>query len=190
MKMKEDAVKILKESIQVKEEIIKSQVDKIVEIAQLLIDCLKNGNKIILFGNGGSAADSQHIAAELVGRFQKERSGLPALALTTNTSIITAIANDYGYDQIFSKQLEALAKKGDVVVGISTSGNADNVIKGLNKAKELGLKTIGLTGCDGGGLAKIVDLSLVVSSRVTARIQESHIAIGHVICDLVEKNVF
>ncbi|HOX55247.1 MAG: D-sedoheptulose 7-phosphate isomerase [Candidatus Omnitrophica bacterium] len=187
--MKNEITNIIKDSIAVKESIIKNNIDEIVKIAEIAIDCLKNGNKIILFGNGGSAADSQHIAAELVGRFQKERGGLAAIALTTNSSIITAIGNDYGFDEIFSRQIEAIAKKGDLVIGISTSGKAKNVIAGINKAKEMGIKTVGLTGVDGGLLAKTADVSLIVSSKVTARIQETHITIGHIICELVEKQI-
>lgn len=187
--MKEEIIKIIKESISVKQAILKSQVETIAKIADLVIECLKRGNKIILFGNGGSAADSQHIAAELVGRFKKDRRSLPAIALTTNTSIITAIANDYSYEEVFSKQIEGLAQKGDLIMGISTSGKAKNVIAGITKAKQLGLKTIGLTGCDGDKLAKLADLSLIVPSEATARIQESHITIGHIICELVENKL-
>ena len=188
--MEEQITKIINESISVKQGILRTHVDKIIEITNLLIDCFKNGNKVILFGNGGSAADSQHIAAELIGRFQKERPSLPAIALTTNASILTAIGNDYGFEQVFSRQVEALAKKGDLVIGISTSGKAKNVIAGIKKAKELGIKTVGLTGCDGAQLAKTTDVSLIVASNVTARIQESHITIGHIICELVEKQLF
>ncbi len=187
--MKNEINNIIKESIAVKEALLKNNIDEIVKIAELAINCLKNGNKIILFGNGGSAADSQHIAAELVGRFQKERRGLAAIALTANTSILTAIGNDYGFEEVFSRQVEAIAKKGDLVIGISTSGKAKNVIQGINKAKTMGINTVGLTGVDGGGLAKTADTSLIVSSKVTARIQEAHIIIGHIICELVEKQV-
>lgn len=187
--MKNEINNIIKESIAVKESVLKNNIDEIIKIAESAINCLKDGNKIILFGNGGSAADSQHIAAELVGRFQKERRGLAAISLTTNTSIMTAIGNDYGFDEVFSRQIEAIAKKGDLVIGISTSGKAKNVIAGINKAKAMGLKTVGLAGVDGGELAKTVDISLIVSSKVTARIQEAHIIIGHIICELVEKQI-
>jgi D-sedoheptulose 7-phosphate isomerase len=187
--MKEQIINIIKESILVKENILKTQIDTIAKITELVISCLKHQNKVIIFGNGGSAADSQHITAEFIGRFQRDRKSLPAIALTTNTSILTAVANDYGYKEIFSKQIEGLAQEGDLVIGISTSGNAKNVIVGINKAKEIGLKTIALTGCDGGELSKIADLSLIVPSNVTARIQESHITIGHIICELVEKHL-
>jgi D-sedoheptulose 7-phosphate isomerase len=150
---------------------------------------VKGGGKLIVFGNGGSAADSQHIVAELVGRFKKERRAIPAVALTTNTSTLTAIANDYGYDVSFSRQIEALAAKGDVVLAISTSGNAKNVLAAVRKAREMGLVTIGLTGGEGGELAKTADISVIVPSRVTARIQESHIMIGHIICEFAEDAV-
>lgn len=187
--MKNEISNIIKDSIAVKESVIKNNIDEIVKIVELAVGCLKGGNKIILFGNGGSAADSQHIAAELVGRFQKERRGLAAIALTTNTSILTAIGNDYGFDEVFSRQIEAIAKKGDIVIGISTSGKAKNVVAGINRAKEMGIKTIGLTGADGGMLTKTADVSLIVSSKVTARVQEAHITIGHIICELVEKQI-
>ena len=138
-------------------------------------------------GNGGSASDSQHIAAELIGRFKKDRVALAAIALTTNTSVLTSVANDYGYAEIFAKQIEALGKKNDVVVAISTSGKAKNVISGIKQAKKMGLKTVALTGGDGGEIAKLTDISLVVPSLVTARIQEAHITIGHIVCELVEQ---
>jgi len=151
---------------------------------------LKKGGKVILFGNGGSAADAQHIAAEFVGRFKLERQGLAAIAITTNTSVITSIANDYGYEEIFSRQIEALGADDDIVIGISTSGNARNVIAGLLEAKRMGLKTIALTGSGGGEMATIANLALVVPSDNTARVQEAHIIIGHIICELAEQNLF
>jgi D-sedoheptulose 7-phosphate isomerase len=178
---------ILLESIQVKEELVRNNIGQIKEIADIIIDSLKKGGKLILFGNGGSASDSQHIAAELVGRFKKDRGSLAAIALTTNTSVLTSLANDYGYEVVFSKQIEALGQKNDVCVGISTSGKAKNVACGIKQAKKMGLKTIALTGGDGGELAKLADMSLIVPSTVTARIQEAHIAIGHVICELIEE---
>ena len=148
--MKERIVSIFKESIKVKEEIYKKQSDVISLIASLIIKSLKKGGKVILFGNGGSAADSQHIAGELIGRFKKERAALPAVALTTDTSIITSIANDYGFEDIFARQIEGLGKRGDVAIGISTSGNAQNVIAGIKQAKKMGVKTVGRTGGGGG----------------------------------------
>jgi D-sedoheptulose 7-phosphate isomerase len=175
------------QSIQVKEELLRTSIGRIVEITKLTIDCLKKGGKVILFGNGGSASDSQHIAAELVGRFQKERSAIPAIALTTNTSVLTSLANDYGYESVFARQIEALGQKNDLVIGISTSGKAKNVSSGIRQAKKMGIKTIALTGGDGGEIARIADISLVVPSSVTARVQEAHITIGHILCELVEQ---
>ncbi len=157
------------------------------QIASLIIKALKNKRKILIFGNGGSAADSQHFAAELIGRFQKERKGLAALALTANTSSLTALGNDYSFDIVFKRQIEALGERGDIALAISTSGNAKNVTEAVKLAKRLNIKTIGLTGKNGGQLAKSADISLVVPSSVTARIQEAHILIIHIICELVEK---
>jgi len=154
--------------------------------AELCISCLKKGNKILLFGNGGSAADSQHIAAEIVGRYKTERRGLPAIALTTDTSALTAIANDYGYLNIFSRQVEALANKGDVFIGISTGGSSANVVNGLKIAHDLGCKAIGFSGKDGGDFNKVCDVNIVVPASDTPRIQEMHIVIGHTICHLID----
>ncbi|MFA5410314.1 MAG: D-sedoheptulose 7-phosphate isomerase [Candidatus Omnitrophota bacterium] len=184
--MRERIKDILLESIQVKEELLRS-VGEIKEIADLIIECLRKGGKVILFGNGGSAADCQHIAAELIGRFKKDRTALAAVALTVNTSVLTSLANDYGYEVVFAKQVEALAQKNDIVIGISTSGKAKNVALGLKQAKKSGLKTVALTGGDGGEITKISDVSFLVPSSVTARIQEAHITIGHIICELVEQ---
>lgn len=160
----------------------------ILQAANLVIQAYKKGNKLLLCGNGGSAADAQHIAAELVGRFKKERKALPAIALTTDTSIITAVANDYSYDSVFARQIEALGKKGDVLIGISTSGNSVNVIKAIETAKSKELKTIGFLGRDGGNLKDIVEIPLVVPAQGSDRIQEIHILIGHIICGLIESN--
>jgi len=187
--MRERIKDILLESIQVKEEILRNQIDAILQIAVLMIDCLKKGGKVIVFGNGGSASDSQHIAAELVGRFKRDRSALAGIALTTNTSIITSLANDYGYDVIFSRQVEALGKKNDVVLGISTSGKAKSVALGIKQAKKMGIKTVALSGGDGGEIIKLADVSLVVPSKVTARIQEAHITIAHIICEMIEQEL-
>ncbi|MBI3008391.1 MAG: D-sedoheptulose 7-phosphate isomerase [Candidatus Omnitrophica bacterium] len=188
--MKKRIVSIFKESIKVKEEIYKKQSDVISLIASLIIKSLKKGGKVILFGNGGSAADSQHIAGELIGRFKKERAALPAVALTTDTSIITSIANDYGFEGIFARQIEGLGKRGDVAIGISTSGNAQNVIAGIKQAKKMGIKTVAWTGGDGGKIGKLADISFVVPSNDTPRIQESHITCGHILCELIEEGVF
>ncbi|PIP19842.1 MAG: phosphoheptose isomerase [Candidatus Omnitrophica bacterium CG08_land_8_20_14_0_20_41_16] len=185
--MREMIQEIILENIRVKEELLKNNVGQILEISEKIIASFKKGGKLIIFGNGGSAGDAQHIAAELVGRFKKDRPALPAIALTTNTSIITALANDFGYDIIFARQIEALAGKNDVALGISTSGKSRNVALGLKQAKKMGLVTAVLSGGDGGDIAKLADISLIVPSSVTARIQESHILIGHIICELIEE---
>jgi len=160
--------------------------EKIEESINEIIKCFKRGNKIIIFGNGGSAADAQHIVAEFIGRFQKERKSLPAISLTTDSSIITSLANDYSYDIVFSRQCESLVSKGDIVMGISTSGKSKNVEKGIKTAKKKGAITIGLLGGDGGTIKNTVDISIVVPSTNTARIQEVHRVIYHIICDVVE----
>ncbi len=187
--MRERIKDILLESIQVKEEILRNQIEQIYGISQLMIDCLKKDGKVIVFGNGGSASDSQHIAAELVGRFKKDRSALAGIALTTNTSILTSLANDYGYDIVFARQVEALGKKNDVALGISTSGKAKNVALGIKQAKKMGIKTVALSGGDGGEIAKLADVSLIVPSKITARIQEAHIMIAHIICEMIEQEL-
>jgi len=163
---------------------------QIINVIEILISCLQENNKIILFGNGGSAADAQHIAAELVGRFKLERRSLPAIALTTDTSIITAVANDYSFDKIFSRQCESLVSKGDVVIGISTSGNSNNVIEGIKVSKNKGAKTIGILGNSGGNLKDIVDVSLIIPSKSTPIIQECHRVITHIICEIIEEKFF
>jgi len=158
-----------------------------VEIAaKLCIDSLKNGGKILIFGNGGSAADAQHIAAELVGRYKVERKGLAAIALTTDTSSLTSIGNDYGYDRVFDRQVEAIANQGDVVIGISTGGGSLNVINGLQTAKGIGCKLIGFSGRDGGEMNTLCNVNLIAPSKDTPRIQEIHIVIGHTICHLID----
>jgi D-sedoheptulose 7-phosphate isomerase len=185
MKMEE----IIKNAIANHKDALKSleaNYQTIEEIAKLFIEALKNKGKIIFMGNGGSAADAQHLAAELVGRFKKERAPLAALALSDNTSILTAVGNDYGFDQIFVRQIEALANPSDVVVGISTSGKSPNVIKAIAKAKELGAKTVGFLGKDGGDLKPLVDLDLTIASAEAAYAQEIHILAGHIICEIVE----
>jgi D-sedoheptulose 7-phosphate isomerase len=187
--MKEKIEAELKASIAVKNEVLKSLTPVIEQAAQAMIAALKSGNKILFFGNGGSAADAQHLAAELTGRFLVERKPLAAIALTADTSVITAIGNDYSFDAIFARQIEGLAKKGDVAFGLSTSGNSRNVIAGLEKAKQLGCVTIGLTG-SAGRIAELVDIALKVPAQATPRIQESHITIGHVLCGLVEAELF
>lgn len=180
----------LKESIDVKNEVLKKLAPDIEKAARLMIAALQRGNKILFFGNGGSAADSQHLAAELIGRFLKERKSLPAIALSTDTSILTSLSNDYGFEIVFARQIEGLAKAGDVAFGISTSGNSKNVLEGVEKAREMGCKTIGLLGCDGGRIAEVVDIAITVPSKSTPRIQESHITIGHILCGLIEQELF
>ena len=188
--MKEAIVQIFQESADLKLRFIRQNAEVLSQVVKIVVNAFKGGNKVLLFGNGGSAADAQHIAAEFVNRFLIERPPLPAIALTTDTSILTSISNDYGYVDSFSKQIKALGKEGDVAVGISTSGSAANVIKALKVAREMGLKTVGLAGMDGGELAKIVDLAVVVDSQVTPRIQEVHITIGHVLCEMVDRMLF
>jgi len=161
----------------------------IFEAADSIITCLRAGGKLLFFGNGGSAADAQHLAAEFVGRFVRERAALPAIALTTNSSILTAVGNDYGFDQIFARQVQALGHPGDVVIAISTSGNSPNIIEGVRAAKKGQLKTIGLGGKDGGLLAKETDLAITIASTNTARIQECHVAVGHLLCELTEEGL-
>lgn len=163
-----------------------AQINQINKLGTLIKSALKNNNTIFFMGNGGSAADSQHLAAEFVGRFKKERGALPALALTTDTSIITAIGNDYGFDEIYKRQVQALVKENDIVVGISTSGNSKNIILALIEAKERGAFTVGFIGKDGGEMLEFADLSIVVPSNDTARIQEAHILIGHILCEIAE----
>src|SRR5437588_1172524 len=159
----------------------------IFEAAGLIIMCLRAGGKLLFFGNGGSAADAQHLAAEFIGRFVRERAGLPAIALTTDSSILTAVCNDYGFDQIFARQVQALGRPGDVAIAISTSGNSPNIIEGVKAARKGYLKTIGLSGKDGGLLATEADVVITIASTSTARIQVCHITIGHLLCELTEE---
>lgn len=180
----------LNKSILVKKTIIENLTDSISIAIEKILLCLKNNKKILIFGNGGSAADAQHIAAELIGRFKMDRKALPAIALTTDTSAITSIGNDYGFADIFSRQVEGLAEKGDVLFGISTSGNSLNVIKAFQKGKEKGCSSIALLGKDGGETKNICDLPIIISSYETPRIQEAHITICHIICEAIEKELF
>jgi D-sedoheptulose 7-phosphate isomerase len=172
----------IKEHLSVVNDLLINIPESIEVLVSEIKKAIKNNKKIILFGNGGSAADAQHIAAEFTGRFIKERKGLPALALTTDTSALTAIGNDYGFERVFERQLEALAHKDDLIIGISTSGKSPNVNIALKKGKEIGCKVVGLSGKDGGEMRKICDINLIVPSENTARIQEAHILIGHLIC--------
>lgn len=184
--MKDQIKSMFVEHIEVAQQSSEKLESIIAEVCKIITDCIKSGNKVLLFGNGGSAGDAQHIAAEFTGRFVKERKSLPAIALTTDTSAITAIGNDYGFERIFERQVEGLANFGDVLIGISTSGNSANVIKAIEMGNSIGCKSIGLTGCDGGQLNEICNLNIVVPSAITARIQEMHILIGHIICTAVD----
>jgi len=188
----ERASRSIQASIAVKERLLGSAevVSMVAQVSEILVDSFRQGNKLILFGNGGSAADAQHIAAEFVGRFAFDRPALPALALSVNTSCVTAIGNDYGFDVVFSRQIEAIGRPGDVAIGISTSGNSPNVLRGLSVAKELGLHTVALAGCTGGKLKGAVDHCICVPSNETPRIQECHLLVGHIIAELVEQTIF
>ena len=185
-------LKAIEESIDVKKRFFEENVSTVIEVAGVITEAFRKGNKLILFGNGGSAADAQHIAAELVNRFYvKDRPPLPAISLTTDTSIITSVSNDVSFDRIFSKQLRAIGRLGDVALAISTSGNSPNITIGIETARELGLTSIALTGGDGGKALKMSDYKLNVSgSRLASRIQETHITIGHVLCELIEEELF
>jgi D-sedoheptulose 7-phosphate isomerase len=189
-KIEEIIRKAFQESTQLKDQFLKDNLGQIVNVVNVITASLKKGNKILLFGNGGSAADAQHLAAEFVNRFTIERPPLPAIALTTDTSIITSIGNDYDFAQIFAKQIRAIGQPGDVAIGMSTSGVSPNVLRGLEIAKKMGLATIGLTGRDGGQVAQMVDYCLNVPSSSVPRIQEVHITVGHVICQLVDYKLF
>lgn len=179
-----------KESIETKEAFFKQNTPLIINAARLIADAFKNHNKLLICGNGGSAGDAQHIAGEFVNRFMIERPPLPAIALTTDTSVITSIGNDYDFSQIFSKQVKAIGKEGDVILAISTSGGSTNVIKALKAARDIGIKSIGLTGKGGGKMADMVDILLNVESNCTPRVQEAHITISHIICELVDHILF
>src|SRR5471030_1649385 len=168
------------------EQVIETLIEPIENACKMIVGTIKAGNKVLIAGNGGSAADAQHIAAELTGRFVKERKGLPGIALTTDTSALTSIANDYGYEFVFSRQLAALAQPGDLFIGISTSGNSQGILNALMTAKELNCKTLGLSGRDGGKMNGLCDLNIIVPSDITARIQEMHILIGHILCKAVD----
>lgn len=184
--------KLIEASIAVKQKLLDDVVliSTVAEVSRVIVRALREGNKVLLCGNGGSAADAQHIAAEFVGRFAFDRPALPALALSVNTSCVTAIGNDYGFDCVFSRQVEAIGRKGDVVIGISTSGNSPNVLSCMTTSRKLGLYTVGLTGCPGGKLRNEVDFCLCAPSNETPRIQECHILLGHIISELVEQAMF
>lgn len=184
--MNDFVLKCFADSASVKQQFAREHADRIVLVAKLIADSLRGGGKVLLFGNGGSATDAAHIAAEFVGRYKRERAPLPALALATDIAAITCIANDYGYEELFARQIRAHGRKGDVAIAISTSGNSPNVLKGVDAARDGGLTTVGWTGGNGGKLVGLVDHPFVVPSTVTARIQESHITLGHVLCELIE----
>lgn len=188
----ETVIDRIKQSIEMKEKVLRDNdlVKRIDLISQTIINAYKSNKKVILFGNGGSAADAQHLAAELMNKFYFDRKSLPAIALTVNTSILTAIGNDYSFEQIFSKQLEGISEKGDIAIGISTSGNSKNVIEGLKLAKKNKLFTVGFTGKDRGKINNIVDVCINIPSDDTPRIQEGHIMVGHIICEIIEKELF
>ncbi len=188
--MKDRIIKAFEESVEVKRAFVLEHADRIAQVAQLIGRAFREGRKVLLFGNGGSSTDASHIAAEFVGRYHRDRAPLPAIALAADMAAITCIANDYAYDEIFARQVRAHGQKGDIAIAISTSGNSPNVLKGVQAAKEAGLMTIGWTGGTGGKLAGMVDYPFVVPSTVTARIQESHLTLGHVLCELIEDQVF
>lgn len=190
--MKNNLQEQIKDSIRTKELVLENCLTDIEKIGYKLSECLKNGNKILFCGNGGSSCDAAHIAAELIVRFKSgnERRALPAIALGTDHAILTACANDYGYEDIFSRQVEAFGQKGDVLVGITTSGNSPNVLKAIHQAKNQGLTTISMLGGNGGKLKSFCDFEVIVPSSITARIQESHIMIGHLFCSIIEKELF
>jgi len=188
--MKEKILKEFKESIAVKEDFAKGHLETIIEVAKAIASTFNDGNKILLFGNGGSSTDASHIAAEFINRFKRERPGLPAIALNTDMAVITSIANDYDFSEIFARQLKALAVEGDMVFAISTSGTSPNVIKALDVAKKKKLKTVFLTGSKGEKVAAKATYSFVVPSDNTPRVQETHITLGHVLCLMVEEILF
>lgn len=181
---------VFNQSIETKRKFLEAHKKSLLSAIASVCETLRSGNKILIFGNGGSAADAQHIAAEFVGRYQGERKPLAAVALTTDTSILTAVSNDYSYDEVFVRQIKALGRKGDLAWAISTSGNSRNVIKAIQSAKEMGLRTLGMTGKDGGELAGICEISLVVPSQTTSRIQETHILLAHLVCEAVDLELF
>jgi D-sedoheptulose 7-phosphate isomerase len=184
--MRERAIAAFEESAEVKRRFVREQAERIVAAARLIAGALREGRKLLLFGNGGSATDASHLAAEFVGRYHRDRAPLPALALGSDPAAVTCIANDYGYEELFARQVRAHGRKGDIAIAISTSGNSPNVLKGAEAARACGLVTLGWTGGTGGALAGLVDHAFVVPSTVTARIQECHITLGHVLCELIE----
>ena len=190
MKTEDRITELFADSIRTKEQFVSQYASLIREVSDLIVSSFRNGNKLLLMGNGGSSSDASHIAGEFVNRFLKDRPPLPAIALNTDMAVITSIGNDYGFNLIFSRQVETLAKEGDIVIAISTSGNSPNVIAAVETARKMGNTTIGLTGGSGGKLASLVDYAFIVPSKATPRIQEVHITLGHVICQVVEDALF
>ena len=188
--MKEKILKAFEESVRIKERFAKEYTETIVEVSKVIADAFNDGKKLILFGNGGSATDASHIAAEFVNRFKRERPGLPAIALNTDMAVITSIANDYDYSEIFARQLKPLSEEGDIVIAISTSGTSSNVLKAMDAAKRKKLRTIVFTGAKGEKFASKADYAFIVPSDSTPRIQETHITLGHVLCQMVEEILF
>jgi D-sedoheptulose 7-phosphate isomerase len=188
--MQAHVLRQFEDSAAAKQQFAREHADTIVQLARLIASAFREGHKLLLFGNGGSATDASHLAAEFVGRYHRNRAALPAIALGTDLAALTCIANDYDYTEVFARQIQAHGRKGDIAIAISTSGNSPNVLKGVEAAKALGLTTVGWTGAGGGKLAKVVDHALIVPSTVTARIQECHITLGHVLCELVEEGLF
>lgn len=188
--MREQVVRELEESAEVKVKLADEKADIIVQIAELFIEALKGGHKVLFCGNGGSAADAQHLSAELLGKFKMHRRALPSIALNVNTSALTAIANDYEYDMVFERLLEGLGNQGDVLVGISTSGKSRNIVRAFGKAREIGIRTVAFVGSAPGPIGELADLCLCIPSENTPRIQEAHITAGHIICGLVEQTMF
>lgn len=188
--MKDKMTSIIEESVKVKEQVKEKLIDNIMAVTEEILTCYNRGNKLLICGNGGSAADAQHFVGELMGKFKMERTPLPCIALTTNSSLITAWSNDFSFDTVFERQIEALGDKDDVLISITTSGNSENIIRGIQKAKELGMRTASLLGKDGGKTRSMSDIEVIVPSDNTPRIQEAHILIIHIICELVEEQIF
>lgn len=188
--MKDKITSIIEESVKVKEQVKEKLIDNIMAVTEEILTCYNRGNKLLICGNGGSAADAQHFVGELMGKFKMERTPLPCIALTTNSSLITAWSNDFSFDTVFERQIEALGDKDDVLISITTSGNSENIIRGIQKAKELGMRTASLLGKDGGKTRSMSDIEVIVPSDNTPRIQEAHILIIHIICELVEEQIF
>ncbi|MEW6207477.1 MAG: D-sedoheptulose 7-phosphate isomerase [Acidobacteriota bacterium] len=188
--MKERIQQIAKESIETKRAFFDSHIDEVVRAAELILDSIRKGGKVLIFGNGGSAADAQHIAAELVNRLNYDRPPIAAIALTTDTSILTSVGNDSSFEELFERQVRALGRAGDVAIAISTSGNSPNAVRAVRAAREIGIRTVALAGRDGGKIAPLVDVALTVDARSTQRIQETHITIGHILCELIEEELY